>query len=97
MNSNDTSKNANAWFDYVVSHRKMWCHGFTLKRLERVKAHVFADKDIMWDLMERHRGKDLLPDQLKEEDTMHFNHGIGNFTCAILYKMIDLRIIPKRK
>ncbi len=35
------------WFQHVVDNKNLWPHGFTLKRLEKVKAAVFADKDIV--------------------------------------------------
>jgi methyl coenzyme M reductase alpha subunit len=81
------------WFKYLTDNKKHWPNGFTLKRLEKVKSFVLTDKDIMFDLMERHSGNELTPEEMKEDDVENFNHCISNFAINILYKMRELNII----
>jgi len=81
------------WFQYVVDNRGYWGNGWTLKRLEKVKEAVFNNKDIMNDLMLRHRGDEMNPEQMKAHSEEQFNHCIGNFTCNIHYQMMDEKII----
>ncbi len=90
-----TLAKAEEYFAWVVNNKKHWCHGFTLKRLEAVKQHVFSNDDIMWDLFERHRFIDFTPEEAKQNDLESFWHGIGNFTSSILYTMMDKGIIKR--
>lgn len=84
------------WFNYIVENKCYWANGFTLKRLEKVKDAVFADENIMWDLLVRH-GENLTPDQMKTECAETFHHCIGNFYCNIFNKMVETGVysIPK--
>ena len=81
------------WFNYVVANKNLWANGFTLKRLEKVKPLVLSDKDIMFDLLKRHGADNLSPEEMKAKDTHTYNHCIGNFTCNIMYKMMNEGII----
>lgn len=81
------------WFDFLVEHRSAWCHGFTYKRLQKVKEHVLSDKYIMEDLLIRHGGKTDLPKGMVRFAPEIFKHAIGNFSCNILYKMRELKIV----
>lgn len=83
----------NIWFDYLLNHKESWTHGMTEKRLLKVKEKVFNDEPTMYDLLIRHGGKDMTPDQLKEYDIHLFNHGYGNLVCNIHYIMMDEKII----
>ena len=89
----EQNKSAETWFSYVIADRKLWCHGFTLNRLEKIKPHVFSDKDIMWDLLKRHDGENLSPQQMKEADYHRYRHCIDNFVCSILNKMMQHNMI----
>lgn len=81
------------WFDFVMNNAYYWTHGMTFRRLERVKEFVFEDKATMDDLLIRHRGHELTPQQMKEMDLELFRHCIGNFVCNIHYIMMDHKII----
>lgn len=81
------------WFNYVIQNKLFWANGFTLKRLEKVKFFVLNDKVIMHDLLIRHNGGTLSPDEMKMNDIDNYNHCIENFICNILYKMIEKKII----
>jgi hypothetical protein len=81
------------WWDYIVNNKKYWANGFTYPRLAKVKEHVFADKDIMWDLMVRHDGANLTPQQMQVSCKETFDHCVGNFFCNIANKMYELKII----
>jgi hypothetical protein len=82
----------NKWFDFIVLNKNHWGNGWTLKRLSAVRFAVLNDNNFMFDLLERHGGKDLMPEQMKEKDKEMFSHCIGNFSCNIHYKMIEVNI-----
>lgn len=86
----------NKWFNYIVENKSLWCNGFTLKRLEKVKNFVLNDVHIIFDLLERHNGNQYSPEEMKEIDIINYNHCIGNFTCNILYKMMEEKIIKTK-
>lgn len=81
------------WFDYLKSNKQYWSRGMTAKRLDKVKDAVFADKDIMWDLLTRHGGANKTPYDMMNQDKEWFNHCMSNFICNIHYKMMDLKMI----
>lgn len=81
------------WFEYVVNNKNHWCYGFTLKRLERIKVDVLNDKNILFDLLERHSAKESSPEDMKTNDAFQYNHCIGNFSCNIFNKMIEKGVI----
>ncbi len=84
------------WYVFVIANKNYWTHGMTLKRLDKVKAAVFADEDIMWDLLQRHGGKDKTPEEMKANDKECFEHCIGNFVCNIAYKMAESGIVKRQ-
>jgi len=81
------------WFEYVMTNKKLWTNGWTVKRLEKVKVAVLSDEDIMFDLLERHNGKTIDAETMKATDKEIYNHCISNFICNIHYKMMDLKLI----
>lgn len=83
------------WFDYVIANKKIWANGFTLKRLNNVRDAVLSDTNIMYDLLKRHSAEDMTPEQMQSHDMHLYNHCIGNFTCNILYKMIEQKLIKR--
>ncbi|MGN6435961.1 MAG: hypothetical protein ACTHMM_05480 [Agriterribacter sp.] len=85
------------WFDFVIKNKKHWAHGFTVKRLQKVREAVMDDNNIMFDLLQRHGGDKLIPEQMREKDVFTFDHCIGNFTCNILYKMMDTGVYNPKK
>lgn len=84
------------WFQYIVDNKQHWCDGVTLKRLQRVKDAVLNDNDIMWDLLHRHGADKESPDEMKQVRRETFNHCIGNFSTAIMFKMMDVGIIKRQ-
>lgn len=81
------------WFDYIVAHKQYWANGFTVNRLNKVRGHVFADADIMWDLLDRHGARHLNPEEMQQKDMFMFSHCIGNFLANIHNKMINKGIL----
>jgi hypothetical protein len=80
------------WFQYVIDNKDLWCNGFTLNRLMKVKSAVLTSDSIIADLY-RHGAHQISPAIMKGEKKQTFDHCIGNFTCNILYKMMELKII----
>ena len=65
---------ANKWFQFVMDNKRLWTNGMTKNRLEKVKEFVFADKDIMWDLLTRHGANELEPAQMEKENPHTYEH-----------------------
>ena len=84
------------WFSYIMGDKKLWANGFTAKRLEKVKAHVLSDTDILFDLLIRHGGNKTLPAEMKANNPGCYDHCIGNFVCSILSKMMETGVIKKK-
>lgn len=81
------------WYNYLINHSEYWGHGVTLKRLEKVKQHVFSDKPTMDDLLIRHKASEMTPEQMKEYSSDLFDHCMGNFAANVYYIMMDLKMI----
>ncbi len=81
------------WFNYVKENKKLWTNGMTLNRLDKIKDVVFADEDVMFDLLHRHNAKDNTPEQMKADSKEWYDHCIGNFVCSIHYKMMHKGMI----
>ncbi len=81
------------WFQYIIDNKKHWCNGVTLKRLEKVKSAVLDDEDIMFDLLHRHGADKQTPEQMMKSYRKVFDHCIGNFSTAIMFKMMDVGLI----
>lgn len=88
---------AKQYYKYIIDNRKLWCNGFTPNRLKFVESAVIADNDIMWDLLDRHQGKEFTPEEMKARDRAQFDHAIGNLSTSILYKMMDTNVIKRHK
>ena len=84
---------ANKWFQFIIDNKRLWTNGMTKNRLDKVKEFVFADKDIMWDLLTRHGANELEPVQMEKENPHTYEHCLGNFVCNIHYKMMEKNII----
>ena len=81
------------WFEYVKANKNYWTNGMTAKKLDKVKDVVFANKDIMFDLLNRHGGSYQTPKEMKENNRELYDHCIGNFVCNIHYCLMDEKII----
>lgn len=75
------------WYEYVIANKSLWPYGMTLIRLNKVKSAVFADEDIMWDLLVRHGADKKTPEEMMASEKDTYEHCIGNFVCNIIYKM----------
>jgi hypothetical protein len=83
----------NIWYQYLVDHKEWWCSGFTKKRLEKVKDAVLSNEEIMWDLMHRHEGKNMTPEQMEKNNLFMFNHGFGNLASSVFKVMHDKKMV----
>ena len=81
------------WFQFIIDNKEYWTNGMTVKRLQKVKSHVFEDEPTMSDLLNRHGAIDKTPEEMKLFDRNLFDHCIGNFVCNIHYIMMDRNII----
>lgn len=82
----------NAWFNYLRQTKRYWCNGFTDLRLKKVREHVCNDKHIVSDILLRHRGADMYPQEMKITNKALFEHAISNLASATFDKMVEMGI-----
>ena len=75
------------WYQFVIDNPKYWANGFTVNRLKKIKHKIFNNKDIMFDLMDRHGGSYMDPKVMQQDNKYNFDHCIGNFVGNISYIM----------
>ena len=71
------------WYQFVIDNKQYWANGFTVKRLEKIKEKVFNHNHTMNDLLNRHGGSYLTPDEMIIKSLDQFNHCVGNFVGNI--------------
>jgi hypothetical protein len=81
------------WYQHVIDNKDLWCHGFTLKRLQKIKDVVLSDEHILFDLLLRHSANVMSPQQMKEKDSYAYKHCVDNFACNIAIKMREQKLI----
>jgi len=62
-------------------------HGVTGPRLRKIRDEVMADDDFWWDIVLRHGGANLTPEQMQRTDPQQYEHCLGNF-WGMIYPML---------
>ena len=96
-------KKEQEYMDYLESKMKYWRHfrdnkqfwavGITEKRLYKARDLGLIDFKPLWDdVLERHNGKNLEPEEMKENPAI-YEHCMSNMTSIIRKWMVDNNII----
>lgn len=62
-------------------------YGVTGPRLRKIRAAIMADDDFWQDIVLRHGGRNLTPEQMQADDEANYEHCLGNF-WGMLYQSI---------
>lgn len=81
------------YWDHFLKLPKYWPHGFTEKRLQKVKPIAWEDQDFWDDILLRHGGYECSPEFLKEKDLETYQHCFGNFAGMLSNIMLKNKII----
>jgi hypothetical protein len=81
------------YWDHFMSNKQYWGHGFTEKRLNRIKDKVFMDAPFWADILMRHGGEHLSPNQMEEDSKFNYDHCMGNMTGMLMQTFIEQKII----
>lgn len=68
-------------------------HGLTRARLGRVKKAILLDDDFWFDIVLRHAGGDITPEQMMADDQANHEHAEGNFWVQLAQIMRDMGVI----
>ena len=73
----------NEYWNHFLTLKKYWAWGFTIKRLEKIKPDVWEDESFWDDILLRHNGNNISPNEMKNSSLEHYQHCFGNF-CGML-------------
>jgi len=79
------------FWQYFIANKKLWPHGFTKKRLEKLKPLCW--NRVWQNALLRNAGR-FLPDEMKKTDTHLYEHCFGNI-AGMLCKEMHQRILIK--
>ena len=63
--------------------------GITGPRLRKIKSIIWADEDFWFDILYRHNGKDMSPDQMLNDYGALYAHCSGNFWGMICQTLVE--------
>lgn len=81
------------YWNHFLKLPKYWPHGFTEKRLQKVKPIAWKDQDFWDDILQRHGAFDCTPQSLKDRNLGIYQHCFGNFAGMLLNIMVKNKII----
>lgn len=91
MKTRESKKNE--YWNHFLEQKNFHFFGFTKIRLERAKKIIWHDKDFWWDVLDRHPGMKMTPDEMKTNELDQYGHCIGNMAGMIMQVLIDEKII----
>lgn len=59
-------------------------HGITGARLRKAKDRIMSDDQFWADIVIRHGGLDMTPEEMKKRDSLVYDHCLGNFWGQVL-------------
>lgn len=66
-------------------------HGVTATRLRRVKVEIWEDSEFWQDIVWRHGGNDVTPEQMQKRDEVVYQHCLGNFWGMIYQNLAQIQ------
>lgn len=83
------------WNHFIAAH---FVNGprlprITGPRLRKIKPAIWADKDFWFDILFRHCGNDMIPEQMIKFDGELYKHCCGNFWGMIHQTLIEEEIV----
>lgn len=82
-----------AWWNHFIEQKKFWPHGFTIRRLEKIKPQIWEDSLFWADILTRYGGGSSLPRELEQQAPGAYLHLMGNMAGMILQTLVEERVI----
>jgi len=79
---------ANAFTGALEIYRKP--PGVTGSRLRKLKPKLWQDDDFWWDIVSRHGGNDVTPEEMRYDDPAQYEHCLGNFWSMIIQDLHEM-------
>ena len=81
------------YWNHFLTIESFWGYGVTRKRLERIKPMIWDDNDFWFDVLQRHRGVDCSPEEMRDMDKFNYDHCFGNMAGMIYQSLLENKII----
>lgn len=81
------------WNHFLTLKSSFWPVGFTSTRLEKIKEKIFQDEDFWDDVVMRHGGEKISPEQMKQQNKPVYDHSMGNMAGMLFQTMRQLKIL----
>lgn len=92
LNANRRVKQDEYW-DHFVEQNKIHSFGFTKVRLQKAKKLLWDEFHFWEDILDRHPGMDMTPEEMKLNEFITYEHFIGNMAGMIIQALIRDKII----
>lgn len=63
----------------VIEKNRKQYRGLTSLRMLKVRSKIFADRGFWMDIIGRHGGIDMSPEEMEKDFKVNYEHMIGNF------------------
>jgi len=81
------------YWNHFLCRKKYWPKLVTIKKLREVLPYILMNKEFWDDILIRHSGEKMEPEQMKRKDPENYKHCFSNMGLMIYKIMIDYRII----
>lgn len=81
------------YWSWFLNKKQYWGHGFTKKRLEKAYVLLYDDMDFWDDILIRHGGNTMSPQEMEQLDRHNYEHCMGNMTGMIMQCFVENKII----
>lgn len=83
----------NHWVNYVFVTAPNRLAGVTGKKLQRIRPFIWDDDEFWADILERHRGVDMTPEEMRLRSLSQYEHMIGNFSGMVYQSLVSARLV----
>lgn len=80
------------YWEHYLCLTKYWGHGFTTRRLQKIRPYIMADKSFWLDVF-RHVQNNETPEEMKERDIDVYRHCFGNISGMLMQTFVEKKII----
>lgn len=85
------------YWKHFVSQKQYHYNGMTIKRLKKVLPFVLVTSFFWDDVLMRHSGDSMTPEEMKTNSQQNYEHCMGNMASMVFQIMVDQKIIKIKK
>lgn len=67
--------------------------GITGPRLRKIKTAIITDDHFWWDVVNRHGGLEVTPEQMAIQYPAQYEHAMGNFWGMVMQNLVETGIL----